>query len=131
MIDQGPRLTAIVKDEIKKQAIGKGLNPDEIGHYVGKTMLAIPRNGPPSMELTWFVALTLRLPLLGSEKPTLEFPVVVPSPLPGFMPPDVAFRSSVEIALDKLNEMRSQAMSAFNDSGLPVMGETMAMPPRG
>jgi hypothetical protein len=130
MIDQVTRITTMVKDEIKKLAIGKGLDSDRLGFHITESMVPIPRNGQQAMEMTWIVTLTYRLALLGSDKPTLMFPVVVSTPAPGFMPPDAAFRGSVEMALSKLDEMQTEVMRQVESQPLPTMGETMPLPSR-
>lgn len=129
MIDQVTRLGTMIKDEIGKLAIGYGLNSNDVGYSVTQAM--VPRPGPDGnqgMFMDWVVTLSLRVPILGTDKPTLMFPVVVPSPVLGFMPPDQAFRESVKMALEKLNEMCQEFMSQFsNPNGLNLQqaGPTM------
>jgi hypothetical protein len=116
MIDQHARATALVKEALHKNALG-----EHTGYSVCQAFAPMQSpDGQIGLMFSWVVTVTLENILIGYDD--FAFPVVIPSQVS--MPSDKAFTESAVMALEKVREMRDEAMRG--DAVKVIPGELAA-----
>ena len=91
MIDHEARIRALVRDTLKKAALG-----ELIGFSITNTFMFMPTpTGEAMAGPAWMVTVTMRNPELGGRD------IAKPELIPGAMPTDATFEKAAKSALEK------------------------------
>jgi hypothetical protein len=100
MVDQEARIRSIVRDELKKLALG-----ELVGYSIGQCAGMLPMEQGMAVAAFWLVNVTMRNPEIGGRDISKQKLVL------GSLPPDESFQIAVKEALEECRTVKGKILA--------------------